>query len=172
MDSAELYQNTASVSPFKGFWIRLVAFILDMIILSIAVILIFLVLVSTASNLFGEGAAVGTVILLFILSFFGILLYKPLMEASEYQGTFGKYFLGMKIVDQEGEKIIMAASFIRTLVYLAQTAIPLLNLITSFLLLMIGFTEYKQGLHDIAAKTYVVSKYWQGHIPLQGGFGA
>ena len=94
------------------------------------------------------------------------------MEASEYKGTFGKYFLGMKIVDQEGEKIIMAASFIRTLVYLAQTAIPLLSLITSFLLLMIGFTEYKQGLHDIAASTYVVPYHWQGPVPVEDQFGA
>jgi uncharacterized RDD family membrane protein YckC len=172
MDSMDLHQNMASVSPFKGFWIRFVAAILDSIIIFIAVILIFLVLVSTASNLFGEDAAVGTGIFLFILSFFGLLLYKPLMEASEYQGTLGKYFLGMKIVDQEGEKITMAASFIRTLVYLAQTAIPLLNLITYFLLLMIGFTEYKQGLHDFAAKTYVVPYHWQGPIPLQDGFGA
>jgi uncharacterized RDD family membrane protein YckC len=170
--SMELHQNTTAVSPFKGFWIRLVAFILDGIIISIAVVLTFLVLVSTASNLFGEGAAVGTVVLLFILSFFGLLLYKPLMEASEYQGTFGKYYLGMKIVDSQGERITMTASFIRTLAYLAQTAIPLLSLITSFLLLMIGFTEYKQGVHDIAAKTYVVSKYWQGPVPLQDGFGA
>ena len=172
IDSMDLHQNTANVSPSKGFWIRLVAFILDSIIIFISVVLTFLVLVSTASNLFGDDAAVGTLILLFILSFFGGLLYKPLMEASEYQGTFGKYFLGMKIVNQQGERITMSASFIRTLVYLAQTAIPLLNLITSFLLLMIGFTEYKQGLHDIAAKTYVVSKYWQGSIPLQDGFGA
>lgn len=172
MDSMDLHQNTANVSPFKGFWIRLVAFFLDGIIIFIAVVLTFLVLVSTASNLFGDDAAVGTGILLFILSFFGVLLYKPLMEASEYQGTLGKYVLGIKIVDQEGERITMAISFIRTLVYLAQTSIPLLSLITSFLLLMIGFTEYKQGLHDIAAKTYVVSKYWQGPVPLQDGFGA
>jgi len=168
----DLHQNTANVSPFKGFWIRLVAFILDSIIIFIAVILIFLVLVSTASNLFGEGAAVGTVILLFILSFFGILLYKPLMEASEYQGTFGKYFLGMKIVDQEGERITMTASFVRSIVYLLQTSIPLLNMVSWLALLMIGFTEYKQGLHDIASKTYVVSYHWQGPVPVEDQFGA
>ena len=78
----------------------------------------------------------------------------------------------MVVVNQEGGRITKEVSFIRTLVYLAQTAIPFLSLITSFLLLMIGFTEYKQGLHDIAAKTYVVSKYWQGPVPLQDGFGA
>ena len=172
MDSAELYQNTASVSPFKGFWIRLVAFILDMIILSIAVILIFLVLVSTASNLFGEDAAIGTVLILFVVFILAMLLYKPLMEASEYQGTFGKYLLGMKIVNQKGERITMTASFIRSIVYLLQTSIPFVNIVSWLALVMIGFTEYKQGLHDMAAKTFVISKYWQGAIPLQDNFGA
>ena len=38
--------------------------------------------------------------------------------------------------------------------------------------LMIAFTEENQGLHDLAAETYVVSKYWQGPVPLQDKFGA
>jgi uncharacterized RDD family membrane protein YckC len=172
MDSAELYQNTASVSPFKGFWIRLVAFILDMIILSIAVILIFLVLVSTASNLFGEDAAIGTVLILFVVFILAMLLYKPLMEASEYQGTFGKYLLGMKIVNQKGERITMTASFIRSIVYLLQTSIPLVQMVSWLALLMIGFTEYKQGLHDIASGTFVVPHQWQGPVPVEDQFGA
>ena len=35
------------------------------------------------------------------------------------------------------------------------------------LFLAIVFTEENQGLHDISAETYVVSKYWQGPVPLQ-----
>ena len=37
---------------------------------------------------------------------------------------------------------------------------------------MIVFTGQNQGLHDAAAETYVVSKYWQGPVPLQDNFGA
>jgi uncharacterized RDD family membrane protein YckC len=36
---------------------------------------------------------------------------------------------------------------------------------------MIGFTEYKQGLHDFLAETYVVTKHWEGPVPLEDNFG-
>ena len=94
------------------------------------------------------------------------------METSDYQGTFGKYLLGMKIVNQKGQKINLNASFIRTLVYFGQISIPFINSLTMWALLLIGFTEYKQGLHDIAAETYVVSHHWEGSIPLEDNFGA
>ena len=35
---------------------------------------------------------------------------------------------------------------------------------------MIGFTEYKQGLHDILANTYVVTNHWEGPVPLEDNF--
>ena len=158
--------------PFKGIWIRLVAFLLDGIILMVMAVMVFFVLTFTASSLFGDEAAAGTFIILIFVFIFVMLLYKPLMEASEYQGTFGKYFLGMKLVNQKGERITKTASFIRTIVFLVQILIPFVNMISWLALLMIGFTEHKQGLHDIAAKTYAVSKYWQGPVPLQEGFGA
>ena len=172
MDTMDLHQNTASVLPFKGFWIRVVAFLLDSIILGILVVTTFFVLTFTAGSLFGEGAAIGTFVILMVILIFALLLYKPLMEGSEYQATLGKYALGMKIVNQRGERITMTASFIRTIVYLLQTSIPLLQMVSWLALLMIGFTEYKQGLHDIASGTYVVPYHWQGPVPVEDQFGA
>ena len=172
MDSMDLHQNMASVSPFKGFWIRLVAFLLDSIILGILVLTTFFVLIYSTGSLFGEEAAFGAFLILFLLAIFAMLLYKPLMEGSEYQATLGKYALGMKIVNQGGERITMTASFVRSIVYLLQTSIPFLNMVSWLALLMIGFTEYKQGLHDIASKTYVVSYHWQGPVPVEDQFGA
>ena len=89
------------------------------------------------------------------------------MEASEYQGTFGKYFLNMKVVDKNGRRIQISKSFIRTIVYMFQVYIPIINWFSWLLFLVIVFTEENQGLHDISAETYVVSKYWQGPVPLQ-----
>ena len=172
MDTMDLHQNTASVLPFKGFWIRVVAFLLDCIILGILVVTTFFVLTFTAGSLFGEGAAIGTFVILMVILIFALLLYKPLMEGSEYQATLGKYALGMKIVNQRGERITMTASFIRTIVYLLQTSIPFIQMISWVALLMIGFTEYKQGLHDIASGTYVVPYHWQGPVPVEDQFGA
>ena len=90
------------------------------------------------------------------------------MEASEYQGTVGKIALSMKVVDKNGQRITVAKSFIRTIVYIIENAIPF----GSLAFLIIAFTDENQGLHDMAAETYVVSKYWQGPIPLQDNFGA
>ena len=168
MDSMDLHQNMASVSPFKGFWIRLVAFLLDSIILGILVATTVFVLTFTAGSLFGELAGFGMFILLLFLVFFAPIFYKLLMEASEYQGTFGKYLLGMKLVDSRGERITMKNSFIRTIVFMV-----LLSVLVGILgILMIGFTEEKQGLHCIASKTYVVPYHWQGPVPVEDQFGA
>ena len=78
----------------------------------------------------------------------------------------------MKVVDKNGRKITMTKSFIRTIVYSVLLFIPFLNLVTVWTFLMIVFTDENQGLHDMAAETYVVSKYWQGPTPLQDNFGA
>ena len=159
-------------SPFKGFWIRVFAFIIDSLLLGVAVWGCAIVFGIFFSSLFGEDAGFGAAVFVFFVASIATLLYKPLMESSEYQGTFGKYFLGMKIVDKNGRKITTAKSFIRTIVFMFQVYIPIINWFSWIVLLMIPFTGEKQGLHDISAETYVVSKYWQGPVPLQDKFGA
>ena len=157
-----------SGSPFKGFWIRFVASIIDGIVLSILVIFLALFALLLIGSLFGEEAGFGMLLLVLFLAPFATIFYKPLMEASEYQGTFGKYLLGMKVVDSRGERITMKNSFIRTIVYMVLLAV----FVGILGILMIGFTEEKQGLHCIASKTYVVPFNWQGPVPVQDGFGA
>ena len=171
MDS--MNSQIVSSVPFKGFWIRLVAAILDgFIIIFFWSVTFFLLFSVGTTGLFSDSDMILSLILSIItLAIVGII-YKPIMETSNYQGTFGKYLLGMKIVNQNGQKISLNASFIRTLVYFSQTLVPWLNLLTVWLLLMIGFTEYKQGLHDISAGTFVVSQHWEGAIPLEDSFGA
>ena len=162
--------NDISDNPFKGFWIRLVAAIADLVILMIMTLVLVYVLASIAGALLGEDAAAATFILTLIAFSIALILYKPLMEASEYQGTLGKYILGMKVVNQRGERITMTASFVRTIVYLVLTTIPGVNIVGVLGLIMIGFTEQKQGLHDFAAKTFVVPEEWTGPIVSQDGF--
>ena len=162
--------NDTSDNPFKGFWIRLVAAIADLVILMIMTLVLVYVLASIAGALLGEDAAAATFILTLIAFSIALILYKPLMEASEYQGTLGKYILGMKVVNQRGERITMTTSFVRTIVYLVLTTIPGVNIVGVLGLIMIGFTEQKQGLHDFAAKTFVVPEEWTGPIVSQDGF--
>ena len=46
----------------------------------------------------------------------------------------------------------------------------IITIYNSFVIIV--FTDENQGLHDMAAETYVVSKYWDGPVPLQDNFGA
>tara|TARA_B110000014_G_scaffold259449_1_gene247294 strand:- start:1456 stop:1968 length:513 start_codon:yes stop_codon:yes gene_type:complete len=159
-------------SPFKGLLIRCLAFIIDVIIIIISTIAAAFVFSIFFGSLFGDGVGIVTFIIVFILAVFITILYKPMMEASAYQATFGKSFLNMKIVDKNGRRITMTKSFVRTIVYILQITIPGINLVSWLAFLMIAFTEENQGLHDVVAETYVVSKYWQGPVPLQDNFGA
>ena len=160
--------ETGQPYPFKGFWIRFVASFIDGIILLILIILLASISFVIFGAALGEGAGVGMFLLVLILASIATILYKPIMEASEYQGTVGKYALGMKVVDQNGQRITMTSSFLRTILYIigAQGFLLCLGVV------MIGFTEYKQGLHDILANTYVVTTHWEGPVPLEDNFGA
>ena len=156
-------------SPFKGFLIRFLAFMIDIVVAIFAILAVAIVFLIFFDSLFGIEAGFFAALIMFILAGLAAqFLYKPLMEASEYQGTIGKIVLSMKVVDRNGQKITVAKSFIRTIVYIIEHAIPF----GSLAFLIIAFTDENQGLHDMAAETYVVSKYWQGPIPLQDKFGA
>jgi len=160
-------------SPFKGLGIRFLAAMIDFVLIFFAIFAGAIVLGIFFGSLFGEDAGFSAGFLaFFVIGIAAQLFYKPLMEGSEYQGTFGKHFLNIKVVDKNGRRITTTQSFIRTIVYLLQTSIPLLSLFSWLAFLMIAFTEENQGLHDLAAETYVVSKYWQGPVPLQDKFGA
>ena len=162
----------AKEAAFKGFWIRLVAAILDSIILFVMALIISFALAVIAVTLLGEEAVIATFLLTFLSFGLALLLYKPLMEGSEYQATFGKVILGMKVVNQNGNRLSMSESFLRTIVYVGMLSVPGINIIGLLGVIMIGFTEQKQGLHDMLSKTFVVSNDWEGSITSQDGFGA
>ena len=153
--------------PYKGFWIRLVAALIDSIVLTIIIIFLAVFSLVVFGATLGEGAGIGMFFLVLILASLATILYKPIMEASDYQGTFGKYALGLKIVDKNGQKISMTSSFVRTILWIIGSQAFLLCLGV----IMVGFTEYKQGLHDILADTYVVTNHWEGPVPLEDNFG-
>lgn len=162
-----MFMEIGQPYPYKGFWIRLVAALIDSIVLTIIIIFLAVLSLVVFGTTLGEGAGVGMFFLVLILASLATILYKPLMEASEYQGTLGKYVLGLKIVDKNGKKISMSSSFVRTILWIIGSQLFLLCLGV----LMVGFTEYKQGLHDILANTYVVTTHWEGAVPLKDNFG-
>ncbi len=154
---APAYPTASAGAKYAGFWIRLVAFIIDVIIVR--------VLLSPLTMLFGLGfgfsgmmggfshAAFGLHLLAAMV--FGFVLacaswlYEAFMLSSPYQATLGKMIFGMKVTDLGGNRISFARATGR------HFAKWLSGMILFIGFIMVGFTERKQGLHDMLAGTLV-----------------
>ena len=120
---------------YGGFWARVLAYILDAILL----IIVQLILMSTIENqatLSLVNAAIGW-------------LYFACME-SMMGGTAGKLVLGMKVTTANGSNI----SFLRATGRYFAKILSALILMIGFI--MVAFDDHKQGLHDKIAGTYVI----------------
>ena len=139
---------------YGGFWIRVVAAIIDAIILR--------VVVTPVSMIFGGLGMAGMMSgfphrglgllgggVTFVLLLFGSWLYEALMESSSYQATLGKMIFGMKVTDLNGNRISFGRATGR------HFAKWLSGMILGIGYIMVGFTERKQGLHDLLAGTLV-----------------
>lgn len=80
------------------------------------------------------------------------LIYFAYMESSNKQATFGKQFLNLKVVNLNNEKISFGRALLRNIARLINIPIYSLGYVT------ILFTRRHQGVHDIIARTTVVSK--------------
>jgi uncharacterized RDD family membrane protein YckC len=132
------YGATGYAAPvaYGGFLIRVVAAIIDGVILAIVQFIL---------NLFIDDVGLRSL----INTLLGWLYYAG-MESSANQATLGKMALGMKVTDLEGNRI----SFLRATGRYFAKIISALILLIGFI--MVAFTEKKQGLHDMIASTLVV----------------
>jgi len=125
-----------SVAAYASLWARLLAVLIDAIIISAAT---GTAIVAT----FGHGLAFG---------FLGPWLYEAFMMSSEWQATVGKRVMSIVVTDLHGGRI----SFGRA------TGRHFAKYLSAFLLgigfIMAAFTSKKQALHDIIAETVVVKR--------------
>lgn len=139
-----------------GFWLRLVAAIIDIIITQVALIIIG-VIVGIFIGIF-MGAAGSSIQEIeevsgatsYAIGLIGQWLYFTIFEISGWQATPGKKVLGLKVTDMAGQQIGFGQANIRYWSKIISALILLIGFI------MIAFTEKKQGLHDIFAKTLVI----------------
>lgn len=144
---------------FGGFWIRVAAYLIDIIILIVAISIIQelfgIDMGADYSAQFNErmvsggsdtgGSALGQLLGLII----GIAYFAGL-ESSAWQATIGKKALGMVVTDTGGNRI----SFLRAV---GRYFAKILSGIILFIgYIMVAFTDKKQGLHDMLASTLVV----------------
>ena len=154
---------------YAGFWIRFAASLLDGIILSIPLTVIFFVVFfllfasSGVLNVLTDPSAMNgnisdqqmiTIIVAYIIvllvSLIVPIFYFAGMHASKWQATIGKKLLKLKVTDLQGNRI----SFWRGLGrYLAMVFISSIFYIGY---IITAFTEKKQSLHDLIAGTVVI----------------
>ncbi|WP_252258263.1 RDD family protein [Erythrobacter aurantius] len=138
---------------YAGFWIRVGAYLIDFVILFV---LQFVILMIFGESVFDTGDASFSAetsstspIVNLVLFALGIAYFAGL-ESSARQATPGKMALGLIVTDVNGGRI----SFLRALGRYFAKILSGMILFIGFI--MVGFTERKQGLHDILASTLVV----------------
>ena len=122
-----------------GFWLRCIAWSLDMSILLMGSLIL--------NFIFGIGQTKTTIFIWYIILAF---IYSSIMDSSPSQGTFGKQMMGIKVTDLSGRKV----TFQRALTRHTSKIFSYLTLLVGFLIS--GATSKKQALHDRIAKCLVV----------------
>ena len=154
-------------SPYAGFWLRVVAHLIDDVILGIGLGILLLIGVAiigvgTLRPMFessnGENPEIPAAVISMIifLGAAGLLLawiYNAAMESSRNQGTLGKMALGLIVTDLQGRPISFAHASGRYFAKIISGLIPL-----GIGYAMAGFTEKKQALHDMIAGCLVLRR--------------
>ena len=139
---------------YGGFWIRVVAAIIDAILVRVVVTPIHLFFGGLGmAGMMGGIHPLGLALLgggvTLIATLFGSWLYEAFMESSSYQATLGKMIFGMKVTDLNGNRISFGRATGRHFAKILSGMILCIGFI------MVGLTERKQGLHDLLAGTLV-----------------
>lgn len=174
----------------SGFWRRLLAFIIDVLILGVVTSIAGQFLFDFFAGLGPWGRAVGFAI---------ALVYFGLLNSSVTGGqTLGKRVMRIKVVDHEGEGIGLGRSLARFAIFgvpfflngAMMTQSFLVSIVagiivfgggTAILYLFLFNTRTRQSLHDLLMRTYVVrtgqrtddriERLWFGHWVILAGLG-
>ena len=168
-----MYDETMDVdtSDYAGFGLRLVAWLIDFIMIAIVSGGAMTVLAALGLTAIGgiegleemshniddvpPGVKAGVMAAYFgFLGFMGIAawLYFALMESSYRQATLGKMAVGIQVTNMDGGRISFLNATGRYLGKIISGMIMYIGYI------MAAFTERKQALHDMMASTLVLRK--------------
>jgi uncharacterized RDD family membrane protein YckC len=131
---------------YGGFWIRVLAYIIDGILLTIVYGIVARLLgIDIFESDWDHYDPLANVISLVIG-----WLYFALLESSERGATVGKMVMGLRVVTSDGRRLSFMNATGR---YFAK----ILSAIILFIgFIMVAFTDKKRGLHDIIAGTLVI----------------
>ena len=128
-----------------GFWLRLRATLLDGIILLIFTAFYTLFLLMASYGIPAITMSTGSIVLGTIY-----FLYNPLMESGKSQGSLGKQVFNLKVVDKEEKSLSFGYALLRMVAKLLSSVLFFAGFI------MIGWSDKKEGLHDMIVGTVVI----------------
>jgi uncharacterized RDD family membrane protein YckC len=150
-------------SRYGGFWLRLLAHLIDHVILgAIAAPLFFILVLPSIIRVIHEAepnqepspelivAIVSSVFIYVVLAFVGQWLYEALLTSSSWQATLGKRVLQLKVTDELGNRIGFGRATGRFFAKILSSMFFCIGFI------MVGLTDRKRGLHDMLAGTLVM----------------
>jgi uncharacterized RDD family membrane protein YckC len=146
------------VQPYAGFWLRVIAAIIDAIIVQsvvwpVTLVIGFIIgLAGTSVQMPHAGIRLVGIIVGATLGMAAHWIYEATMESSSRQATLGKMVLSLKVTDVYGKRISFARATGRNFAKYLSSMILCIGYV------MAGLTERKQALHDIIAGTLV----WRG----------
>ena len=130
------------IMTYAGFWRRFVAILIDSVILTF---------VSFALHFASTRQSAGpSTFSLFMVRVAVVWLYYALFESSDKRATPGKMAMGLVVLDYAGQRLSFTRASVR---YFSKMISGVLLGIGFF---MVAFTERRQALHDMIAKTLVV----------------
>ena len=157
--SPEAINEQSSTTQNAGFGVRLLAYLIDMLIVMPIVLFVLYSLfgfdqlsMSSAARL-GESALHESMKQRSIARYIGLIayiVYCGLLECSGMQATIGKRAMGIRVADDRGNPLSAGRSFARNFAKIA-----------SYLPLTLGFlwviwSKQKKSWHDMIAKTVVI----------------
>jgi uncharacterized RDD family membrane protein YckC len=139
---------------YAGFWIRVLAYLVDQLIIFVAVMMVSFVIgiffgLAAGGRLGSDAQAILTG-LVFIAELIIIVTYQMVSLSSRWQATPGKRVCGIHVIRTDGRKIGPGLAIGRYLGMLLSAMILYVGLI------MVAFTNQKKGLHDIICSTRVI----------------
>jgi uncharacterized RDD family membrane protein YckC len=159
----------ASNVTYAGFWLRFVAYLVDGLVLGIAIMVLcipFFFLMGGVSLLeslprhgrepFDPAQLAGFLTILFALIGVSMLvkwLYFAYLESGEKQATWGKQILGLYVTDLSGKPVSFGRASGRLFAKIISGLIPF-----AIGYIMAGFTERRQALHDMIASCLVLRR--------------
>lgn len=151
-----------------GFWRRVAAYIIDWFILVPVVLVMEFVWLLQPMIAHAHDPDVplpiGRILLFYLLAIVIPWLYYAICESSKWQATVGKLAMGLRVTDDYGRRIGFGRATGRFFGKIIS------GMIMDVGYMMAGFTERKQGLHDMMAGCCVVRKdalemFEQGTLP-------